>query len=561
MPNKERFVILKQLWFILRPYWKGDKKSEAWRLSAIVLSFLILFAANNAFKTYIPKWLVNALAAHDSVLFYKLILLGVVMLSISVPIETLSIYFVERLGVSWRRWFNLDLLNRYFQNKAYYNMGLYSDIDNPDQRLAEDLNDFTEASTKLFFKICFSLLTLITFTGILWTISPWLVLCVALYATIGNVAIILFMRLLVKVNFLNIRYQADYRYNLIHVRDNIESIAFYKGEEHEGSSLKRTFHVLIENFFRLIKVKRNIMFAQKVYLLFSVVFPFLILAPRVLAGQAPIGVVVQAIDVFAVILVDLSLIIEQFPELSTYAAKIQRLANLVRGMNAKPPETASLINYQENATFGFKNVTVETPDLKQTLVNNLNYTIQPGDKLIIRGPSGCGKSSLLRTVAGLWCAGKGEIDTPNMNDVMFLPQRPYMLLGSLREQLVYPNLSSNISEEELYKMLQEVHLADLPKRVGGFDTVLKWADLLSLGEQQRIMFVRLFLNNPKYAILDESTSALDEDNETIVYSKLQQSGISYISVGHRSSLLKFHNHELLLDLEHGWKVLPINHNG
>ncbi len=192
------------------------------------------------------------------------------------------------------------------------------------------------------------------------------------------------------------------------------------------------------------------------------------------------------------------------------------------------------------------------------MVENLNIAINAGDRVIIRGPSGCGKSSLLRSVAGLWRAGQGKITTPKMKDVMFLPQRPYMLVGSLREQLIYPNLKMKISDAELHSVLKEVNLTDLPERVGGFDAVLKWADLLSLGEQQRIMLVRLFLNNPKYAILDESTSALDEENEIIVYSRLQKSKTAYISVGHRSSLLKFHDHELLLDLEHGWQVKPID---
>lgn len=556
MPE-EQTNIIKQLFFILTPYWKSNKKHEAWGLLLIVILFLIVSAANDAFKTYIPKWLVNALVAHNSPLFYQFVLLGAVMLAISVPITALTFYFFDKLAVSWRRWFNLNLLERYFNNKAYYNLGLYSDIDNPDQRLASDLNDFTQASVQLLGKIGYSIVTLVTFTGILWIISPWLVLTLILYAIFGNVVIVILMRILVKVNFLNLRYQADYRYNLIHVRDNIESIAFYKGEKHESSILIRSFHTLIENYFRLIRTKRNIMFASQAYILFGVMLPYLVLAPRILLGQAHIGLLVQAIAVFAVMLTDLSIIIEQFPELSTYGANIQRLAKFVAGLKIQPPDTAHLVDYRLGGEFDFQNVTVKTPDLKKNLVENLDLTIKTGDKLIIRGPSGCGKSSLLRTVAGLWQMGQGEITTPNMREVMFLPQRPYMLVGSLREQLIYPNLKMKISEEELNHALAEVNLADLPDRVGGLDVVLKWADLLSLGEQQRVMFVRLFLNNPKYVVLDESTSALDEKNEALVYNKLKQSGISYISVGHRSSILQFHDHVLLLNSDHSWRVMPV----
>jgi ABC-type uncharacterized transport system fused permease/ATPase subunit len=557
MSNTERFTTLKQLWSILKPYWQGDKKSEAWRLSAIVTVFLILISSNNVLKTYLTKWLLNSLTMHNSKIFYQMMLLAIIVLAISVPIETLPNYFLDKLSLCWRRWFNTNLLTRFFQNKAYYNMGVYSDVDNPDQRLAEDLNDFTQASTGLVATVVFSLFTLIAFVGVLWTISPWLVLSAALYALFGNVVIVLFMRVLVKLNFLNIRYQANYRYNLVHVRDNIEPIAFYKGEEHEGSSLKHVFHILMENYFRLIKIKRNIMFASKTYLLFGILFPYFILAPRVLSGHEPIGVMAQATELFVVILGSLSLIIGSFPELSNYAAKIQRLAKFVTSLEAKPPEDASLISYGQGDQFNFKNVTVATPDFKKTLVKNLDLAIKPGSRLIIRGPSGCGKSSLVRAIAGIWNLGDGEIITPNMQEVMFLPQQPYMLLGSLREQLIYPNLDSKITDEELHRALSEVNLDDLPKRVGGFDAVLKWAELLSLGEQQRIMFLRLFLNKPKYAVLDETTSALDEENERIVYSKLQQSDITYLSVGHRASLLKFHDYELRLDLDHGWRVFPV----
>lgn len=558
MTKKKNSNTFKQLLFLLTPYWKSKKKMEAWSLLSIVLVLLIVVSANDAYKTYIQKWVVNALAVHHIALFYKYIWLAVLMLALSVVITALGLYFIDKLGVSWRRWFNTELLDRYLKNKAYYNMGLYSDVDNPDQRLASDLNDFTQASINLLATIGPSLFSLIAFTGVLWTISPWLVLSALLYAAVGNVIIVWFMRLLVKINFLNIRYQADYRYNLVHVRDNTESIAFYNGETHEGSLLKRSFNILIDNLFRLIRVKRNIMFVSRAYILFSVLLPFLILAPRIFAGQAHIGLLVQAIALFTVVLDDLSIIVTQFPELSTYGANIQRLAKFVTGMQSSPPGSASLVKYHQNAEFAFNKVTVQTPDRKKTLVENLDLDIKPGERLIIQGPSGCGKSSLLRAVAGLWRIGDGEIVTPNMKDVMFLPQRPYMLIGSLREQLIYPNLGADISEKRLHELLTEVNLEDLPDRVGGFDVVLKWSDILSLGEQQRVMFVRLFLNNPKYAILDESSSALDEENETIVYGKLQRSDITYMSVGHRSSLLQFHDHVLLLDKQHGWKLKKVD---
>jgi putative ATP-binding cassette transporter len=199
-------------------------------------------------------------------------------------------------------------------------------------------------------------------------------------------------------------------------------------------------------------------------------------------------------------------------------------------------------------------VTLQTPRGQKTLVHELSVAVQPGEGLLIVGQSGSGKSSLLRAIAGLWHTGTGCIIRPPLEAMFFLPQRPYMILGSLRDQLVYPDLRADLSEATLRAALTQVNLADLPERLGGFEAVLDWADVLSLGEQQRLAFARLWLSQPRYAMLDEATSALDVANEERLYQELQTMGMTFISVGHRPSLVKYHHHVLELVGDTTWRL-------
>ncbi len=551
---KLTWAVLKAGWTLITPYWKGDMKKQAWRLLMILILMIILMSGINAFKTYISKWAINALTNKNKKEFYNVIFLAVISLGISAPIVALKLYYQNKLSLFWRKWFNLNILKRYFDHAAYYKMSLYSDVDNPDQRIAEDLNNFVQQSANFFSIFLLSIISILTYIGVLGSISLYLVASVIVYATIGTVIIVWLSRKLVLLNFRNIRYQANYRYNLVHVRDNIESIAFYQGETHESSVLKQCFYKLIDNFFSLIKLQRNISYASETYTLFAALIPFLILAPSMFRGQIEVGTVVQASTVFMILLSDLSIIVSQFEQLSTLAATTQRLSGFSEGLSVKGPDSEKL-SYKSGETFYFDEVTVFTPDLKKTLVKNLTLDIKPGTGLMIVGPSGCGKSSLLRSIAGLWQNGHGQVTAPNRDDIMFLPQKPYMLIGTLREQLVYPNLDANIDDDTLQRALETVGLNDLVDRVGGLDVIMNWADLLSIGEQQRVIFLRLILTKPKFAILDESTSALDETNEKLIYQRLRESGITFISVGHRSSLIAYHDYILKLDVEHGWQLM------
>ncbi len=276
-------------------------------------------------------------------------------------------------------------------------------------------------------------------------------------------------------------------------------------------------------------------------------------------GQVKFGVIEQSRKAFKQVVKSLSIIVNQFDDLSLFAAGVNRLSTFDETLSETPNERSvgkTSIDTVVDSRLALEQVTLLTPDSRKTLVKNVSVAVQAGEGLLIMGQSGTGKSSLLRAIAGLWNAGTGRLVRPRPEEMLFLPQRPYMLLGSLRLQLLYPNTQREISDEQLYETLKKVNLADLPERVGGFDAELDWADILSLGEQQRLAFARLLLCAPRYAILDESTSALDIKNEQLLYQQLQATGTTLIGVGHRPSLLSFHDLVLELEGNANWRLIP-----
>lgn len=550
----------KRFWEIARMYWFSDEKWKARGVLALLMFLLFGFTALNVILSYVGRDFMTSLSEKNMPVFYHTLLLYLGVFVVATPVSVFYSFIRKKLGINWRLWLTNHFLSRYFENRAYYHINDDKNIDNPDQRISQDISSFTVTSLTFLSILFFSLVQLISFVGILWTISATLVLVLIAYAVIGTAVTIFFGKRLIHLNFQQLRREANLRYGLVHIRDNAESIAFYRGEDREENQVRQRLLEAIGNLRMLIGWERNLESFTKGYEYLILVLPIVVMAPMYFSGQIKFGVVTQAEGAFVQVLGALSIIVSQFEELSNFAAGITRLETFDTALNQptikEVTESAPIIESNEGPRLGLEHVTLQTPNYQQTLLRDATADVPPGRGMLIVGASGAGKSSVLRAVAGLWNAGEGRIFRPPLEDMLFLPQRPYMVLGSLREQLLYPHLDLKTSEDELRAVLEKVNLADLPERVGGFDAVMDWGQLLSLGEQQRLAFARLLLTKPHYAVLDEATSALDVANEARLYRQLQTLGTTYICVGHGPSLLAYHDEVLELRGGGSWRLMP-----
>jgi putative ATP-binding cassette transporter len=531
-------------------------RKQAWFLLAIVLMLSLSVTGINVAFSYISNYFTNALVKKNQDMAYLFVAVYFCGFLIGIPVVAFYSYVQGYLGMKWREWMTDEFIGNYFKDRNYYEIEANSQIDNPDQRIMEDIRSFTRTSLTFLLVLLGSLMDLVSFIGILWFKSTLLVGVVLGYSLTGTALTVLIGRRLVSLNFNQLKFEADFRYSLVHVRDNTESIAFYQGEKPETTRISDRFRRVLKNFSLLIGWQRNLSFFTTAYSYLPVVLPFLVLFPQYFAGKIEYGDMVQANFAFTQVYAALSLIVSQIEQITNFAAGIERLSTFdhaIRPAQAPVPGIQS----EEGDRFTMRQMTLLTPNRARTLIDKLTVDLGSSDNLVVIGPSGIGKSSLLRAIAGLWTQGAGVVKRPPLSEIFFLPQKPYMLLGSLKDQLLYPRLDREISDAQLRNVLKKVRLEDLPERVGGFNAELDWADVLSLGEQQRLAFARLLINHPGFAVLDEATSALDMENEANLYEKLRELGIRYISVGHRRSILNYHNRVLELQARDKWRLLPV----
>jgi putative ATP-binding cassette transporter len=510
----------------------------------------------------------TAMQKLDAKAFRFMLFVFATLAAVYVGRALLSFYLRQAFLIRWRIWLTDMLMERWLRKQSYYRSQYVPErVDNPDQRIQQDVENFVGSSLSLSMGLLDSVVSLFSFSIILWNLSGTLVLfgwtipramvfIVYLYVIISTVFAVRIGRPLIRLNFLNEQFSANFRYALIRLREYGESIAFYRGEAVERGNLVARFGKVIRNtwamLFRSIQFQGfNLAISQA-----AVVFPFIVQAPRLLSRQITLGDVMQTAQSFGQVESALSFFRTSYDDFAGYRAVVIRLSGFL-DMTESAERLGSVRMEHDAERIAVKSLTVRTP-ANLTLVKNLNLDLAPASSLLIRGPSGIGKTTLLRAMAGLWPYVDGTITRPDDRRSLFLPQKPYLPLGTLRLSLYYPHIPEHTStpaqgDDPAAAALRRCHLGHLVARLDEEDD---WTRILSLGEQQRLAIGRVLLNHPRVVFLDEASSAMDEGLEHAMYRLLRESlpDATLVSVGHRSSLRGFHARELELLGEGKWRL-------
>lgn len=563
-------VTLKAFFLMLKSYWGCKDSIKSWILLVVIISLTSgsVYIATSINSWYKEFW--DTIQNYDIDGFKHQLIIFVILASIHVVVSVYNAYLKSCLAINWRTWLTGKTMTRWLESDNYYKLQLADkNTDNPDQRIAEDLNMFVSSTIVLIIGTATDLAMMISFGVVLWQLSSavditvmgmsihlpdgYMCYLALLYAILGTALTFYLGKPLVKLNFRQQRYEADFRFSLIRVRENSESIALYKGEEEENKYLRQSFSDLVANYIKLIVCTKRLGFLTLGYSQTAVIFPMLISAPLYFAKIITMGSIMQISSAFGRVQDSLSTLVSNFTSWASWKSVVDRLALFYLSM--EEVEKLRCIAIEKNATkLEVRDLQIKSPRDK-LLLDHVNLDLSSGESLLIRGASGCGKSTLIKALAGIWPYTQGQVRYLNEAKVLFLSQKPYLPQGSLRLAASYPSAPIEDGRtEQFFKLVGLEHL------IPHLDEVDTWSHILSLGEQQRVAIVRALLNQPDMLFLDEASSAMDEQSESLVYDLLNQylPQCIMISVGHRSTLIAKHKLVLTYQNDAKYTIDPSN---
>ena len=561
----QRFNLTRQffrdVWYLTKSYWQSEEKKKAFFLLGCIIALtlgvvymlVLLNQWNNSFYSALQNY--DAKKIFDELIHFSW------LAAIYILLAVYSYYLQQTLILNWRRWLTTRFIDIWLQNKTYYNLQMFGkDTDNPDQRISEDVRQFVEMTLSFgigilkafctfasFVVILYNLSGSLSFTfmGKTWTINGYMLWASLLYSVIGTYITHIVGRKLVKINFIQQKYEADFRFSMIRLRESAESVAFYRGEVQEGSVFKQRFKMLLDNFWKLVNKQKQLVFLNSGYSQIAIIFPFVVAMNRYLTKEVTLGGLMQVASAFGRVQDSLSYFVDMYSSIAQWQAVVMRLTCFGHHMHDvyQQAERFHVERFAAADVVEVDNMQINLPDGKP-LLENISFTLHPGHNVLIKGVSGSGKSTLLRAISGIWPFVDGKIFLPERDKLMFIPQKSYLPLGTLRAALNYPG-NKPIDDTELIYLMDLCQIGYLKDKL---DLEADWSHVLSVGEQQRLAFVRAHIQQPQWLFLDEATSALDEDTEANMYSLLQErlQQTTVVSVGHRSTLNKYH--ELVLRL-------------